>query len=88
MYFRKGKTTYEALYVIKLGISNKCIPERTQEVFGVSKVYIHEKYFAKQPYFDITLVKLDSPARNFMPICLPLARMYTMLMSMTMREHS
>ncbi|GLV32016.1 uncharacterized protein CBL_07775 [Carabus blaptoides fortunei] len=70
----KGKLTYESLYVIKLGISNKCIPERTQEVFGVTKVYIHEEYFKQQPYYDITLVKLDAKAANFMPICLPTAR--------------
>ncbi|XP_008201015.2 acyl-CoA desaturase 1 isoform X1 [Tribolium castaneum] len=64
------KTKLEDVYNVTLGIYNRCEKEKTQRVFPVEKVHIHEKYKENIPYFDISLLILKENA-NYEPICLP-----------------
>lgn len=61
----------EKIYDVKLGINNRCIEEPTQKRFTVDKVFIHEEYYERDPYFDISLILLTANTDGFMPCCLP-----------------
>lgn len=40
-------------------------------MFKAKKVYVHEKYLKKDPYFDIAVIQLDGDTSKYMPACLP-----------------
>nr|XP_022904675.1 cationic trypsin-like [Onthophagus taurus] len=69
---RDRSITLEKAFEYKLGVYNNCMPhEKSQQSFKATKVYVHEKYFEKDPYYDIAAVKLNREASDFQPCCLP-----------------
>lgn len=66
-----SKTRLETVYNVTLGIYNRCEKEKSQKIFPVEKVHIHEKYKENIPYYDISLLILKESATSYEPICLP-----------------
>ncbi|XP_026471653.1 coagulation factor XI-like [Ctenocephalides felis] len=70
--FRYPGVEPEQIFNVILGHYNPCqIDELTKRVFGIQKVYIHNKYITNGTFFDIALLKLDGDASMFTSICLP-----------------
>lgn len=71
-YFHRQSTEYlESVYSVRLGIYNVCRTEDSQKEYKVTKVYIHELYATKMPYYDLCLLILDKNTDEFLPACLP-----------------
>ncbi|CAG9857958.1 unnamed protein product [Phyllotreta striolata] len=66
----KGVFKLEQAYIVKLGVYNICTAEKTSRSYTVEKVHIHQLYYTKKPYYDISVLILngDTP---YTPICLP-----------------
>lgn len=54
-----------------MGVYNICKTEKSQREYKIEKVQIHELYYTKKPYYDISLLTLAGETDAYMPICLP-----------------
>lgn len=54
-----------------MGAYNICTTERTQRIYKIEKVDIHEMYYGNKPYYDIALLTLKDDTSAYQPICLP-----------------
>lgn len=71
LFFVFSKQNLEAAYNVSLGTYDRCKKEETAKTYQVKKVFVHEEYIERDPYFDITLLLLNDDTNDYMPICLP-----------------
>ncbi|XP_018573675.1 proclotting enzyme-like [Anoplophora glabripennis] len=68
---KRGYLRLELVYTVKMGVYNICKTERSQREYKIEKVQIHDLYYTKKPYYDISILTLAAETNAYMPICLP-----------------
>ncbi|CAF1577370.1 unnamed protein product [Rotaria sp. Silwood1] len=65
--------TLESLFILRIGIHD-IRSTRTDEIYGVKRIFVHERFISSTFENDIAIIRLDRPViitKYTLPICLP-----------------